>query len=185
MPSPLHDESTIDETIDASFPASDPPSWTLGLESYHGAPVWHRASATIEVNPEGKTPLSRDQLWQALDSLSHHAGTAALPGMSACQVLSDDGRVVARDAVVYGELVHETITLAQPVTAHLERSYPGGCTLTMTEIIHDGPGGLLFSCMCMTCDAGDGSAAAKTDGLCDFAQVVCENTLARARELVA
>lgn len=31
-------EAEIDSNLDASFPASDPPSWTLGIDEHHNAP---------------------------------------------------------------------------------------------------------------------------------------------------
>ena len=53
-------EEMIDSTLADSFPASDPPSWTLGRERYHGKEFVTGISEPRRTGNKGKSSLKRD-----------------------------------------------------------------------------------------------------------------------------
>lgn len=93
-------EDLIDEALEGSFPASDPPFWTLGLETT-AAPPRERASAPVEqprAEPSERMVrdmMTRDVTWVPIDMpLGRVASELAARQVNGAAVCARDGTVV-------------------------------------------------------------------------------------------
>ncbi|WP_210529940.1 AtaL-like protein [Rubellimicrobium arenae] len=69
------------------------------------------ATATVAVNPEGETPLTREQAWQSLVLKARDARLFLPPGLcTRCDVVEDSGTHIVRDATIGGQDLREIIT---------------------------------------------------------------------------
>jgi hypothetical protein len=176
------DEHEVDLAIDGSFPASDPPSWTLGAD--HHACKDFRVTASTTVMADSRAaplPLGREQLWDALVHALERIDDELSPGLSAVRLLHRDVGELVREAVIYGETVVERVIFTPGVSVHLERRHPGGCMVSLTDVINGEPGNLSVTCVALVQEGGDGSAAARADGLADMLDVRARAIVAAAR----
>ncbi|MGJ4940458.1 SRPBCC family protein [Bradyrhizobium sp. HKCCYLS1011] len=69
------------------------------------------STATIPVNPEGATPLSRAQVWQGLVLKARDARLFLPPGLcTRCEVVEDSASHIVRDATIGGTDLREIIS---------------------------------------------------------------------------
>lgn len=68
------------------------------------------ATATIPVNPEGETPLTRAQAWRGLVLKARDARLFLPPGLcTRCEVVEDSGDHIVREATIAGADLREII----------------------------------------------------------------------------
>jgi hypothetical protein len=68
--------------------------------------------ATVAVNPEGETPLTRDQVWQGLERKARDARLFLPPGLcTACNVTEESPTHFVREATIAGQHLREIIVL--------------------------------------------------------------------------
>lgn len=69
------------------------------------------STATVPVNPEGKTPLSRAQAWQGLVLKARDARQFLPPGLcTRCEVVEESATHIVREATIGGRDLREIIT---------------------------------------------------------------------------
>jgi hypothetical protein len=72
------------------------------------------STATVPVNPEGKTPLTREQVWKGLELKARDARLFLPPGLcTRCDVVEESATHVVREATIAGADLREIITLEQ------------------------------------------------------------------------
>ncbi|WP_437317469.1 SRPBCC family protein [Sorangium sp. So ce385] len=69
------------------------------------------ATATVPVNPEGETELTRAQVWEGLVLKARDARLFLPPGLcTRCDVVEESGSHIVREATIAGDDVREIIT---------------------------------------------------------------------------
>jgi hypothetical protein len=72
------------------------------------------STATVPVNPEGETPLTRDQVWKGLEAKARDARLFLPEGLcTRCDVTEDSNTHFVREATIAGANLREIITLEQ------------------------------------------------------------------------
>lgn len=102
-------------------------------------------SASFEVNPKGITPvLTAGQVWQGLVMKAENA-LPFVPAMEECRVLEryDDGFL--RQIKLRGVVMKERITFTPPVEVYFERIDAQGYDGWITNLLSEGPNGLLLT----------------------------------------
>src|SRR5689334_62717 len=70
------------------------------------------STATIAVNPEGETPLTRDQVWKGLERKARDARLFLPPGLcTRCDVTEESATHFVREATIGGQDLREIIVL--------------------------------------------------------------------------
>jgi hypothetical protein len=70
------------------------------------------STATVPVNPEGETPLTRDQVWKGLEAKARDARLFLPPGLcTACDVTEESATHLVREATIAGQDLREIIVL--------------------------------------------------------------------------
>jgi hypothetical protein len=70
------------------------------------------STATVAVNPEGQTRLTRDQVWAGLVLKARDAREFLPPGLcTACEVIEESDTHFVREATIAGADIREIITL--------------------------------------------------------------------------
>lgn len=70
------------------------------------------STATVPVNPEGETRLSREQAWKGLELKARDARLFLPPGLcTRCDVVEESATHFVRDATIAGSDIREIITL--------------------------------------------------------------------------
>jgi len=70
------------------------------------------STATVPVNPQGETPLTRDQVWKGLESKARDARLFLPPGLcTRCDVTEESATHFVRQATIAGQDLREIITL--------------------------------------------------------------------------
>jgi hypothetical protein len=69
------------------------------------------SSATVPINPEGETPLTRAQAWQGLVLKARDAREFLPPNLcTACEVVEESATHIVREATIAGQDLREIIT---------------------------------------------------------------------------
>ena len=69
------------------------------------------STATVPVNPEGETPLTRTQAWKGLVLKARDARLFLPPGLcTRCDVVEESGSHIVREATIAGDDLREIIT---------------------------------------------------------------------------
>jgi Domain of unknown function (DUF1857) len=70
------------------------------------------STATVPVNPDGETPLTRDQIWKGLEAKARDARLFLPEGLcTRCDVTEESGTHFVREATIAGADLREIITL--------------------------------------------------------------------------
>ncbi|MCV3768917.1 AtaL-like protein [Rhizobium sp. TRM95796] len=70
------------------------------------------STATVLVNPEGETKLTRDQVWKGLELKARDARLFLPPGLcTRCDVVEETATHFLREATIAGSAIREIITL--------------------------------------------------------------------------
>ncbi len=70
------------------------------------------STATVPVNPQGETKLTREQVWKGLELKARDARLFLPPGLcTRCNVVEESATHFVRDATIAGSEVREIITL--------------------------------------------------------------------------
>ena len=70
------------------------------------------STATVPVNPEGETPLTRDQVWKGLERKARDARLFLPPGLcTRCDVTEKSATHFVREATIAGQDLREIIVL--------------------------------------------------------------------------
>jgi len=70
------------------------------------------STASVPVNPEGETPLTREQVWKGLELKARDARLFLPPGLcTKCDVTEESATHFVRDATIAGADLREIITL--------------------------------------------------------------------------
>ncbi|MHC2572267.1 SRPBCC family protein [Rhizobium leguminosarum] len=70
------------------------------------------STATVPVNPEGETPLTRAEAWQGLELKARDARLFLPPGLcTRCEVVDESPTHFVREATIGGQDLREIITL--------------------------------------------------------------------------
>ncbi|MBW6424196.1 DUF1857 family protein [Rhizobium sp. XQZ8] len=70
------------------------------------------STATVPVNPEGETRLTRDQVWKGLELKARDARLFLPPGLcTRCDVVEESATHFVREATIAGSDLREIITL--------------------------------------------------------------------------
>lgn len=70
------------------------------------------STATVPVNPDGETPLSRDQVWKGLQAKARAASLFLPEGLcTRCDVIEESITLFVREATIAGAALREIILL--------------------------------------------------------------------------
>jgi hypothetical protein len=70
------------------------------------------STATVPVNPEGESKLTREQVWKGLESKARDARLFLPPGLcTRCDVVEESATHFVREATIAGTNLREIITL--------------------------------------------------------------------------
>jgi hypothetical protein len=109
-----------------------------------GQPMY-ALSASFDVNPPGTTPvLTAQQVWQGLVMKAENA-LPFVPAMEACQIVERYPDGFLRQIKLRGVTMTERITFTPPVEVYFERVDAKGYDGWITNLISDGPHGLLLT----------------------------------------
>jgi hypothetical protein len=102
-------------------------------------------SASIEVNPDGTTPiLGQDQIWRGLVMKAENA-VPFVPGMQACKVLERYADGLLREIVIGGDRFKERITFTPPIQVLFERVDTAAHAGWITNVISESERGLMLT----------------------------------------
>ncbi|MDQ1080231.1 SRPBCC family protein [Pseudoroseomonas cervicalis] len=150
------------------------------------------STATVPVNPEGETPLTRDQIWQGLVLKARDAQLFLPPGLcTGCEVVEESATHLVREAVIGGQALREIITFepGRKVTFFQATGPREGAIIN--ELFEDATGALQlrFYCYLGLRDRAPGGAEeqaeqAQFDGETGYRAALL-STLQRSRALLA
>lgn len=107
------------------------------------------STATIPVNPEGETPLTREQVWKGLESKARDARLFLPQGLcTRCDVTEESRTHFVREATIGGQDLREIITLEpQSKVTFFQATGPREGAI-VNELDEDASGALLLRFYC-------------------------------------
>jgi Domain of unknown function (DUF1857) len=151
------------------------------------------STATVPVNPQGETALTRDQLWQGLVLKARDARLFLPPGAcTKCDVVVDAKDYLIREATIMGDDLSEIVAFeAQTKVSFFQRSGPKEGVI-VNQILEDAHGVLTLKFYCLLGlrdHAPDGPEEQREKAQLDSAEhgykAALLSTLARTRQLVS
>lgn len=150
------------------------------------------STATVPVNPEGETPLSRAQAWKGLELKARDARLFLPPGLcTRCDVAEDSATHLVRDATIGGVDLREIITLEPGSKVTFFQATGPREGAIVNELFEDEAGGLHLKFYCYLGLRGkepngraEQAEQARFDSD-DGYKAALLSTLKRTRELVA
>lgn len=107
------------------------------------------STATVPVNPEGETPLTREQVWKGLELKARDARLFLPPGLcTKCDVTEESATHFVRDATIAGADLREIIVLeAQRKITFFQATGPREGAI-VNELFEDEAGALQLKFYC-------------------------------------
>lgn len=107
------------------------------------------STATVPVNPEGETKLSREQVWKGLELKARDARLFLPPGLcTRCDVIEESATHFVREATIGGVDLREIITLEpQSKVTFFQATGPREGAI-INELFEDGTGALQLKFYC-------------------------------------
>ncbi|MEO7687930.1 MAG: SRPBCC family protein [Sphingomonas sp.] len=107
------------------------------------------STATVPVNPEGETRLTRAQLWQGLELKARDARLFLPPGLcTRCEVVEESATHFVREATIAGADLREIITLEPERKVTFFQSSGPREGAIINELIEDEAGELQLKFYC-------------------------------------
>ena len=150
------------------------------------------STATVAVNPDGATPLTRAQVWAGLVLKARDARAFLPPGLcTACDVMEESASHLVREAVIGGQTIREIIHFEpERKVSFFQASGPREGAI-VNQLFEDDHGALQlrFYCYLGLRNSTPGGAEEQAeqawmDGESGY-QTALLSTLKRTRELVA
>ncbi|GJE71105.1 SRPBCC family protein [Methylorubrum podarium] len=150
------------------------------------------STATVPVNPEGETPLTREQAWAGLVRKARDARLFLPPGLcTRCDVVEESATHLVREATIGGEDLREIITFEpQAKVTFFQATGPREGAI-VNELFEDGSGVLRLRFYCYLGLRGkapngpeEQAERAQFDGETGY-RAALVSTLKRTRELLA
>ncbi|KAK0335479.1 SRPBCC family protein [Sphingobium yanoikuyae] len=107
------------------------------------------STATVSVNPDGETPLTREQVWKGLERKARDARLFLPPGLcTRCEVTEESKTHFVREATIGGQDLREIITLEpQSKVTFFQATGPREGAI-VNELCEDASGALLLRFYC-------------------------------------
>lgn len=150
------------------------------------------STATVPVNPEGETPLTREQAWAGLIRKARDARLFLPPGLcTRCDVVEESATHLVREATIGGQDLREIITFEpQAKVTFFQATGPREGAI-VNELFEDGSGVLRLRFYCFLGLRGkapngpeERAEQAQFDGETGY-RAALVSTLKRTRELLA
>lgn len=150
------------------------------------------STATVPVNPEGETPLTREQAWAGLVRKARDARLFLPPGLcTRCDVVEESATHLVREATIGGQDLREIITFEpQAKVTFFQATGPREGAI-VNELFEDGSGVLRLRFYCYLGLRGkapngpeERAEQAQFDGETGY-RAALVSTLKRTRELLA
>ena len=109
------------------------------------------STATVPVNPEGQTPLTREQAWRGLVLKARDAREFLPPGLcTRCDVVEESATHIVREATIGGNDLREIIVFEpERKVSFFQASGPREGVI-VNELFEDGNGVLYLKFYCYT-----------------------------------
>lgn len=109
------------------------------------------STATVPVNPQGETPLTRAQAWEGLVLKARDARLFLPPELcTRCEVVEDSGTHIVRDATIGGNELREIISFeAEQKVSFFQVSGPREGVI-VNDLFEDAAGALQLRFYCYT-----------------------------------
>ncbi|MER8874508.1 DUF1857 family protein [Mesorhizobium sp. M0814] len=150
------------------------------------------SSATVPVNPEGETKLTREQAWKGLELKARDARLFLPPGLcTRCDVTEERATHFVREATIAGADLREIITLERQSKVTFFQAIGPREGAIINELFEDDAGALQLRFHCYLGLRGkepNGPEEQAEQALFDSDQgykAALRSTLKRTRELVA
>lgn len=150
------------------------------------------STATVPVNPQGETPLTREQAWAGLIRKARDARLFLPPGLcTRCDVVEESATHLVREATIGGQDLREIITFEpQAKVTFFQATGPREGAI-VNELFEDGSGVLRLRFYCYLGLRGkapngpeERAEQAQFDGETGY-RAALVSTLKRTRELLA
>ncbi|GGY69064.1 AtaL-like protein [Pseudoduganella albidiflava] len=107
------------------------------------------STATVPVNPEGATPLTRAQAWAGLVSKARDARLFLPPGLcTCCDVVEESATHIVREAVIAGDALREIISFEPMAKVSFFQASGPREGVIVNELFEDGTGALHLRFYC-------------------------------------
>jgi hypothetical protein len=151
------------------------------------------STATVPVNPDGETTLTREQAWKGLELKARDARLFLPPGLcTRCDVVEESATHFVRDATIAGADLREIITLEpQSMVTFFQVTGPREGAI-VNELFEDEAGALQLKFYCYTGLRGkapngpeEQAEQAQFDSADKGYRAALLSTLKRTREMLA
>jgi len=150
------------------------------------------STATVPVNPEGATPLSREQAWAGLVLKARDARQFLPPGLcTRCEVVEESASHIVREATIAGDELREIIAFEPGHKVSFFQASGPREGVIVNELFEDAGGALQLRFYCYLGLRGktpggpeEQAEQAMMDGERGY-RAALQSTLKRTRELLA
>jgi len=107
------------------------------------------STATVPVNPEGETPLTRDQAWAGLVLKARDARLFLPPGLcTRCEVVEEGTNHIVREATIGGKALRELIAFEDQAKVSFFQAGGPREGVIVNELFEDADGTLQLRFYC-------------------------------------